>query len=81
MSSGCVGCPSHPVARLLGLSFSRFLNFHYLDSFGAEPQIFLCSPDILPRTLSGLCPIAVFSNVHENFHENSSSYEAPISLV
>ena len=44
MSSGSVGCPSHPVAILLGLRFSRFLNFHFLDYFGAEPQIFLWQP-------------------------------------
>jgi hypothetical protein len=30
---GCVDCPSHPVGRLIVLRFSRFLNFHFIDSF------------------------------------------------
>jgi hypothetical protein len=88
MSSGSVGCPSHPVARLLVLRFSRFLNFHFLDYFGAEPQIFLCATHILPHTISVLpfydhrCPSAVFAHVLcYYFDESSSCYESPISLL
>ena len=85
---GSVGCPLNPVERLLVLPFSRFLQFSFLDSFTAEPQNFLCSFHILPRKLSVLlfydhaCPIAVFAHVLcYHFHEISSCYETPISLV